>query len=230
MKIPSPEVYGQGLAYWPYRKSLQKVLDLVVEQTPLNGTLLDLMCGPGYLLGKIAEVRSDLILKGVDLNNDYVTHARQLHSQITFETGDVCTFNPEQTFDTVLCTGALHHVSYDLQEKAIENLASLTRTNGFCIISDSYIHYYFSEGARKLAAARLGYEYLKATLERRAPLEVIEDTINILRNDVVGEEFKTSITSREQIFRKYFAKVETTRTWPPKSRGYGDYISILRKS
>ena len=47
-------------------------------------------------------------------------------------------------------------------------------------------------------------------------------------NDVLMKEFKTSLRKRLLIFEKYFAVVDTMKTWPAIESDYGDYISILR--
>jgi len=75
--LPDSKVYEQELQYWPYITSWNKVLDYLTENIPENGTLLDLMCGPGYLLGKIVERRPDIKLKGVDIDKRYISHAKK---------------------------------------------------------------------------------------------------------------------------------------------------------
>ena len=75
--IPSPDVYEQELVYWPYKDSLAKVQDIISTRTPIGGKLLDLMCGPGYLLGKIQEKRGDLFLDGLDIDEKYIAHAKK---------------------------------------------------------------------------------------------------------------------------------------------------------
>jgi 2-polyprenyl-3-methyl-5-hydroxy-6-metoxy-1,4-benzoquinol methylase len=159
--LPSSEIYEQELFYMPYRKSLQKVLEIICEQSPPDGSLLDLMCGPGYLLGEIAEKRSDLSLKGVDFDERYINHAREKYSGIEFEVGDVLSWNPKDPYDVVICTGALHHIQYENQAMMIKRIASIVKPKGPVIISDCYIDDFSNEAERQLAAAKLGYEYMK---------------------------------------------------------------------
>jgi len=226
--LPDSKVYEQELQYWPYITSWNKVLDYLTENVPKNGTLLDLMCGPGYLLGKIAERRPNLKLRGVDIDNRYIPHAKDKYPQIDFELGDVLTWTPDEQYDAVICTGSLHHIPYDKQEEAVRKMASMVKPDGFVLISDCCIDDYANEAERKIAAAKLGHEYLRETIQNGAPDPVIEATIEILWNDVLMKEFKTSMKKRQVIYERVFGNVETIKTWPTFESEYGDYISICR--
>jgi SAM-dependent methyltransferase len=228
--LPDSKIYEQELEYWPYIRSWKKVFEYVCQNTPANGSVVDLMCGPGYLLGKIASARKDLTLKGVDIDERYIPYAKEKYPHIDFVRGDVLTWKPENTFDVVLCTGSLHHIPYDQQEDAVRRMFVLAKPDGLVLISDSYIDDYLNEVERKSAAAKLGYEYLRATIQNKAPESVIEPTIEILWNDVFMKEFKTSLKKRLPIFEKYSDTIETLKTWPDPGSEYGDYISICRKA
>ena len=77
-------------------------------------------------------------------------------------------------------------------------------------------------------AAKLGYEYVRETIQNGAPPAVIEAALDILRSDVMGEEFKTSLRKRSQIFGRVFQSIQTFKTWPEPQLRYGDYISVCR--
>lgn len=227
-RMPDATVYEQELKYMPYAKSLRKVIDIVCSKTPQNGKLVDLMCGTGYLLGKVNERRKDITLFGVDIDPRYVRFSQEQHPGIAFETGDVLTWTPSDSFDVFMCTGALHHVHYDKQEEAVRRMAGMINPGGFGIISDCYVGNYSNELERKLAAAKLGYEYLIETMRNGSPDDVTAVTADILKNDVIGIEFKTSLARRLPIFRKFFGKVKTFKTWPHEPTDYGDYVTVLR--
>jgi SAM-dependent methyltransferase len=228
-ELPVPETYEEGLAYWPYRSSLEKVLNYIVQKVPQNGTLLDVMCGPGYLLGKIKEVRPDLVLHGVDIDERYIPYGHRTYPGISFEQGDVLSWKPQKLFDVVICTGSVHHIAYEHQEKAIANISAMAKQGALVIISDCYIDYYANEKERKLAAARLGYEYIRETIENCGSDKVVEWTIDILWNDVLMQEFKPSFEKRVPLLEKYFAETNTVKSWPNATPpGYGDYIHFCR--
>lgn len=228
--LPDSEIYEQELMYWPYRDSLKFVLNYLCEHAPRNGTLLDVMCGPGYLLGKISERRKDLSLMGLDLDERYVAFAREKYPHINFEQGDLLSWRSQELSDVVICTGAVHHILYAQQIQAIMKMSALVRPPSFVLISDCYIDDYASESERKVAAAKLGSEYLRETIQNGAPDQVVQECINILSNDVMMVEFKTSIKKRLPLLEKVFDNVETFKVWPNMESEYGDYISICRQS
>lgn len=228
--LPDSQIYEQELEYWPYKESWNMVFDYICANAPQNATLLDLMCGPGYLLGKLAAKRPDLKLKGIDIDQRYIPFAQAKYPQIEFELNDIFSLAEKEEYDVVICTGSLHHLSYDKQEQGIAVMADLVKPDGFVLISDCYINDYANETERKLAAAKLGYEYLKGTIENQAPDLVIAPTIEILDNDVFMKEFKTSLKKRTPQFEKHFKSVETRKAWPKLESEYGDYITIGKNS
>jgi len=228
-ELPESDVYERELAYMPYKDSLRAVCDVVCSRAPEGGTLLDLMCGPGYLLGRIAEKRGDLVLYGIDLDERYIEYARNKYPGVRLGVGDVLDRTGGSNFDVVICTGALHHLPYDRQEEFIERFATFIKQDGFGLISDCYIDDYSSEKGRKLAAAKLGYEYLREAIGNGAPNDVVAATVDILHNDVMKEEFKTSLIKRMPLFEKHFGKVELVKTWPDFESEYGDYCVVLER-
>lgn len=58
-ELPKSEVYEQEFEFMPWGTLIDKILTTVQNKAPKNGSVLDLMCGPGYLLGEIAK--EDLI-------------------------------------------------------------------------------------------------------------------------------------------------------------------------
>lgn len=230
-QLPEARIYELGLQYWPYALSQAIVLEEVEKLAPQNGRLLDIMCGPGNLLGRIAEIRPDLELIGVDKKADYIRYGKKTYAGATFERGDVLTWQPAAPIDMVVCTGSLHHVPYPRQEHAIANIASVLQDGKFAIIADCYIGDYTNETERKLAAEELGHAYSQATIKSGAPAEVIAWTMEIQWNDVFEKEWKTSTAKRLPILEKYFSKVQTLHSWPirPENVTYGDYIHICYK-
>jgi trans-aconitate methyltransferase len=228
--LPDSRIYEQELQYMPYRESLKKVLEYLCLNIPKDGNLLDLMCGPGYLLGQIAEKRPDIKLTGVDIDKRYIPHAKERYPHIDFKLGDVLTWEPEKQYDVIICTGSLHHIPYAQQENTVQRIASMIKPKGFVLISDCYVDDYSNETERKIAAAKLGYEYLRETIQNGAPELVVEATMEILWNDVLMKEFKTSTSKRLPIFKNIFGDVDTVKTWPTFESEYGDYISIRRNN
>lgn len=67
--MPEASLYEEELKYMPYRDSLRKVVDLIVNYAPEESHLVDIMCGTGHLLREIKTRREDLNLTGVDIDS-----------------------------------------------------------------------------------------------------------------------------------------------------------------
>lgn len=227
-ELPRPEVYEQEFHHFPWGALIDRVLNTITDHAPKGGTLLDLMCGPGYLLGKIHERRPDLLLRGVDIDEDFVRHAQAQHPYAEFEQADCRTWQSKERHDVVVCTAGTHHIPYDDQPTFLRRIPSFTKPAGLCILADPYIDDYATEAERQLAAARLGYEYLLATLKTSPPPEIIAAAIDIMHNDVLGHEWKTSIKQARPLLEDIFTDVQIHKTWPDHKSEHGDYYLIAR--
>lgn len=227
--LPTPETYEKEYEYMPWGKLIGEVEALVTRIVPQQGTVLDLLCGTGYLLGRLKAERPDIEYIGVDLEAAYIAFAQAQHPDIHWIVADASVWDPQTQFDVIVCTGGVHHLPYEKQEPFIEKIATLIGDDGIAIIADPYIADYMNETGRKLAAAELGYEYLRVVTENNASEDVIQATSQLIDNDIQGIEFKTSIAKIEPIFAKHFARVEMHKIWPSYDSEYGDYYFVLRK-
>lgn len=227
--LPTAEVYEKEFKYMPWGILISEILELV-KKTPENGTVLDLMCGPGYLLQKIKELRPDLELKGVDMESEFIDFAKEKYKGIDFVTTDASDWNTDETYNLILVTGGVHHLPYEKQESFISKVSSLLEADGMAIVADPYIDDYTNEEERKIGAAKLGYEYLVASMKNGADIDIQKACISIMENDVLGIEFKNSINRFKPILEKYFTTVEMHKTWPTEQSQYGDYYFVLSNS
>ncbi len=225
--LPTPEVYELEAKYMPWGDLIREVL-WHVKSAPQGGTVIDLMCGTGYLLSKLKDKRPDLLLTGVDLEAEYVEYAERVHPGIRFVEADARTWQEAEKADLVLVTGGLHHLPYEDQEPFIERLSKLIKAGGRVIVGDPYIRDYDTEQERKLAAAGLGYSYLDTTIRNGAPDDVVRAAAQLIVNDVCLVEYKTSIKKIEPVFKKHFQRVHKVKTWPRRDAGEdGDYCFVL---
>lgn len=226
--LPTAEVYEKEFRYMPWGILIEELLATLESSLPQNARVLDLLCGTGYLLAKLKDRRPDLEATGVDLEAEFIAFAARTYPGITFITADAATWESSTPFDAILCTGGLHHLPYETQETFIKRLRALLSSNGVAIVADPYIDDYRNEGERKLAAAKLGYEYLAATIRNGADDDVIKATASLIANDVLAVEYKSSVAKIEPLFRAHFSSVEKKKTWPAADTEYGDYYFTLR--
>lgn len=227
----SPEVYERELPTIPYIKSLDFVVDYVANNAVRGGRVLDLMTGTGFLPNMIHSQRPDLSFKAVDLDQRYVDFGKTKYPEIDFEQGDVLSWKPNGLFEVVMCTGAIHHLPYELQGDFIARIPEMMAPGGFAVLSDCHINDYSNEIERRMAAAKLGYEYLIGAITNGADDEVIRATVAILENDVLMREFKTSVEKRRVAYEKHFSVEKVHKTWPDNDAGsgYGDFVFVLKK-
>jgi 2-polyprenyl-3-methyl-5-hydroxy-6-metoxy-1,4-benzoquinol methylase len=231
-ELPPPEVYEKEFQYMPWGKLIQEVISYVTEHAPKKGEVLDLMCGPGHLANKLYQARPDLTIHGIDIDERFISYARKVYHDRwkNFVVADALDWNPSSwRHDIVVCTGSLHHIAYEQQETLVAKIARGVEYGGFAICADPYIDDYVTEQERQLAAAKLGYEYLVATINNGATIDVTKATAALIENDVAGIEFKTSVKRMRPIFEKYFSHVDEKKIWPAYDSEYGDYLFILTR-
>lgn len=224
--LPTAETYEAEVKYMPWGILTAEIEKVIVEKVPQNGVVADLLCGTGYLLGQLKAKRPDIQFIGVDLEQEYIEYAKKQFSNIGFVVADAFEWISDKKFDSVLVTGGLHHLPYDKQEPFLKKVSTLINDGGFALIADPYIPNYSNEQERKLAAAKLGYEYLAATIKNGATDDVARATADLIQNDVFLTEFKTSIEKIQPKFERSFKKVEMHKTWG--GEGYGDYYFICQ--
>lgn len=185
-KLPVASIYEKEFSYMPWGKLINKTLSIVAKNTPKNARVLDMMCGPGYLLGKIKRKRPDLDLTGVDINSEFIRFARLNYRKIKFIRADARKWKTKEKFDLILCTGGIHHLPYKDQKPLLISIKSMLSPGGFCIFADPYIDDYSNEKERKKAAEKLGNEYTLAVKRKNAPSEIVKATHDIKFNDIMG--------------------------------------------
>jgi SAM-dependent methyltransferase len=226
--LPVPQIYEDEYLYMPWGIIIMEILNRV-KKAPVNARVLDLLCGSGYVLGKVKSIRPDLDLTGVDIQGEYIEYAKYKYQDIRFITADVLNWDSNKKYDLVLVTNGVHHLPFEKQENFIKKVARLLSPGGQAIIADPYIEDYFDEEERKLAAARLGYEYLAVTIKNGATDDVIRAATDVMTNDIFLVEFKNSIKKMKPLYEKYFKTIEMYKTWPQEISQYGDYYFVLKK-
>ena len=227
-QLPDTEIYRLEMKFMPWGLLMEIVLSRITQDVPYNGTVLDLMCGPGYLLDLIRSQRTDLVLTGVDVDPRYTSYGAR-STGIRYIKSDVRTWNDDNQYDCIICTGGIHHLPYNDQPKLFIKMARLMKSGGFCICADPCISEYANEPERKLAAAELGYQYLLAVINNGAPPSIINVAVDILHNDVLADgEYKNSLSHLVEMAKQAFKHVEIAKVWPEISTEYGDYYLILR--
>jgi len=108
------------------RSHLGRPYSRIALQLPPGAAILDVGCGPGKLLRRVAGARDDLVLAGVDLRR-----APTLPDVVDFAAVDLeqspLPF-PDQAFQLVVCSHVLEHLSDPV--RTVEEIHRVLATDG----------------------------------------------------------------------------------------------------
>jgi ubiquinone/menaquinone biosynthesis C-methylase UbiE len=127
---------------------------------PVQGKLLDVGCGDGYSLLKVARTFGNLFFFAIDYSENMIRLAQQrlegpseLKSRIQFKVGDVMELDQichHLHYDVVLSDRCLINLdSFETQSHAIAQIANHTKPGGYYIAIENFI-----EGHENMNAAR----------------------------------------------------------------------------
>jgi SAM-dependent methyltransferase len=109
---------------------------------PEGGTLVDLGCGSGRLLARLAKGRPDARLIGFDLSEPMLAAARRLMEgegladRVELRHGDITTFDADlaETPDVVSCNFALHHLpDEEVASRCLEAIGRVRSRSGCAV-------------------------------------------------------------------------------------------------
>jgi len=118
--IESPEVVQayDRISRWPQFKVLRRIIVGELKKYHPKGTLVDVGCGPGYLVAVIARALPDLRITGSDISEEMTAKATRnlaalgFGSRVEFRQGDVQKLPfADSSVDFVTSTLSLHHWS-----------------------------------------------------------------------------------------------------------------------
>ena len=99
-----------------------------------NQKLLDIGCGPGYVIDFLPEV--DYV--GFDIDSNYIQTAKQKYSNKLFTCSSIADFHIEnpKTFDVVMCAGVLHHLNDQEADELFTLAKRALKPNGRLVTLD----------------------------------------------------------------------------------------------
>lgn len=109
---------------------------------PKGGTLLDLGCGSGRLIARLARARPDARIIGLDLSEAMLETGRDtleqegLSDRVELRRGDITTFDADldDEVDVISCNFALHHMpTEDLAGHCLEAIARARSSTGCAV-------------------------------------------------------------------------------------------------
>jgi len=104
------------ISAWPQFRLLRFVILRQIEKLHPTGTLVDVGCGPGYLITSVVKQFPDLDVIGIDLSEEITARAKNrvelsgIRNRVVLRTGDVekLPIN-DDSVDVIISTLSLHH-------------------------------------------------------------------------------------------------------------------------
>lgn len=101
-----------------------------------NGAnILDLGCGPGNNIKTILEHNASCNFTGVDLSEQFIKIAENKYPQFTFVHEDIRKVNLKTTYDVVLASFCIVHLSNKETEELLTKISELLKNNGYLYLS-----------------------------------------------------------------------------------------------
>ena len=137
-----------------------KFIQQMDKYIPNSKRVLDAGCGTGFISNYFAFKYPKSHFYGVDFSNA-IEHARYISSELSLSNivhfkGDICEFGLQDSFDTIICQGVLHHIPNYLQ--AVKNLKNLLSLNGHLLVG---VYHPFSKKAQKLLPLKYESDILR---------------------------------------------------------------------
>ena len=126
---------------WPQFKFLRRMIVGELKRYHPKGIMVDVGCGPGYLIAVIARAFPQLHIIGVDISEEMMQVATQnlsslgFSEQVEFRQGDVRNLPFEDNaVDFVVSTFSLHH--WQDPEQALQEIYRVLKPEGQFLIFD----------------------------------------------------------------------------------------------
>ncbi len=99
-----------------------------------GGTALDVGCGAG---GRVINALLDqgYEVTGIDVSPEMIRLATRNHPDAVFHLQDICTWEPDGTFDFIVAWDSIFHLPLQMQRTVIDKLCRLLKTNGIVFYS-----------------------------------------------------------------------------------------------
>lgn len=229
-ELPSAETYEQEYKYWPWGKLINKIKDWVIINAPNSCYIIDYMCGTGYLLNEIADIRKDLKIEGCSITPDYIDYAKKKYTNIKVFLKDVMEFEISMQPSVIIATGGLHHLDINKQNRFIEKVSSELNSGDYFILGEEVIRNYNNMKSRQLAVIELSMNLIQEVINSSASEDVVEAAVDLLKNDLFERgEYKTSLENLCIMLESNFNIEKIEKTWPLNKEPYGDYIFIAKR-
>jgi SAM-dependent methyltransferase len=104
-------------------------LERAIKFTPKKQLALDIGCGSS---GRFIKILSEhgFQVEGLDISEDMIDLAKQLHPDITFYREDICCWTPPKPYSLIVAWDSTFHLPLDMQEPVTKKLCDALGPDG----------------------------------------------------------------------------------------------------
>lgn len=138
--------------------------------------ILDLGAGTGIFSQFVLEKYPQAEITLLDFSEQMLSVARERFKDIenvSFQVADMMTFKPQQKYDAVISSLAIHHLTDEDKQKLFKKIHSMLNDGGFFVNAEQvkgttdYIHSFYTQRRRhRLENSELSKESVEASYER----------------------------------------------------------------
>ncbi len=225
-----PAVYEGEYIYWPWARLIDATERWIETHAPHSATVVDYMCGTGFLLSRTRVVRPDLACFGCDLDPAFIDYGLGRYRGLQLTAQSVFDFVPPKRPDVIVCTGGLHHLPRDRRLAFLRKCAEELSSDGVILIGEEVIGEHTGGASRRAAVLKLYFAMLERIIAAEAPPEVLGSATTAMRKELLEDgTSKDSLSELRAMLERGLVVEDLQRTWPAAPQPYGDYLAVCRR-
>lgn len=195
------------------------VQSYILAHATQTDSIIDLACGTGMFLRYMPDVSCRL---GVDIEPEMITRARRFSDEITFQVGDMKTYQPSHSFDVVTCLfDSINHLTNEADWKLLfSNIANMMHDDSVFIfdMNTAYKLRHLSEmGTFDLVTDNSTTIGIKVVAEEKHHYTWrlrITDSVSNTSTETQIPQYAPSVQKVLAMLQKHFVEIHTYDTDP----------------
>lgn len=222
-----PAVYEGAYVFWPWGRLVDAAVRWIEANAPHRATVLDYMCGTGFLLNKVRAARPDLQCYGCDIDPGFIAYGRDRYPGIDLSAGSALEYDPPGPAAVIVCTGGLHHLRRDKRPAFLVKCRDELAPAGTILIGEEVVGEFDGTASRRSAVLQLYSAILEHVIRADAPAEILCSAAGALRNELIEDgTSKDSRTGLMFLLEQALAIRALDHTWPGEPCQFGDYLAV----
>lgn len=225
-----PAVYEGEYVYWPWARVVDAAIRWITANAPRGATIVDYMCGTGYLLHEVRVARPDLRCFGCDLDSAFISYGRDHYPEVALTAGSALEYEPPAAADVIVCTGGLHHLPRGSRARFLAKCGDELAPAGAVVIGEEVTGEHDGTASRRSAVLQLYSAIFSHVIAADAPSQVMSSVVAAMGKELVEDgTSKDSLSGLIRLLEGNLAITVLDRTWPDGPGRFGDYLAVCKR-